>query len=129
VPNNLAFPPTFLDSIRLTRPNAAILNEDITIGAHGTKMATIAAGKVEGVAPNANLHLIKAKGSYLKDASDPDNFTPYAYQPSAIALALTKIRADVQRRLNADPNAKSVINMSFGMSFFYQGHRKLLSTV
>lgn len=48
---------------------------------HGTKMATIAAGKIHGIAPNADLYLLKAKGLWKtggpgddkKDRSFPDS--------------------------------------------------------
>jgi subtilisin family serine protease len=65
--NSLTFPPDFMEGIRGLRPNAAVLDEDVKKGSHGTKMAIIAAGKDIGVAPNANLYLVKAKGSYLND--------------------------------------------------------------
>jgi hypothetical protein len=116
VPNQLTFPPNFLPTIRSVRPGAVILDEDITRGLHGTKMAIVAAGKKQGIAPNANLYLIKAKGSWLKDANGPaDNFAIYAYQIQAVAFALTKVRSEIQRKINTDPSARSVINMSWGM--------------
>lgn len=117
------FPGNFLASLRPIRPNVAILDEDVTRGSHGTKMAIIAAGRIHGVAPSANLHLIKAKRTYLTDANDAaDNFKIYVYQIAAVDQALTRIRSEIQARLNVDSAAKSVINMSWGKPYLYCQH-------
>jgi subtilisin family serine protease len=120
VPNEVTFPEDFLAGVRSMRPNAVILDEDIRRGTHGTKMAIIAAGKKVGVAPNANLYLVKAKGAWARDANDPtDDFLIYRYQIQAVDLALDRVRSEIQARLNTDSNAKSVVNMSWGKSTSY----------
>jgi subtilisin family serine protease len=120
-----------MEGIRGLRPNAAVLDEDVNKGSHGTKMAIIAAGKDSGVAPNANLYLVKAKGSYLNDADGPvDDFRIYpAYQVGAVRFALNHIRSVIQAKLNANSNEKSVINMSWGKSSLASCTDQRLTTI
>jgi subtilisin family serine protease len=102
-----------LAGTREVHKNAIVVSEDITHGWHGTKMATIAAGKQLGIAPNADLYLIKAKGNWAKDA-ETAGYQSFGYQVTAISEALDQIRLHIQTRLNSDRSAKSVINMSWG---------------
>jgi hypothetical protein len=83
---------------------------------HGTKMATIAAGKTHGVARNANLFLLKTKGQWNRISSgvSPVSDMSYAIQEKALLRVVNEIRRHVRRRIEADPAAKSVINMSWG---------------
>jgi hypothetical protein len=84
-------------------------------------MAVIAGGKVHGVAPNANLFLVKYKGQFNRGnpRNDVNNLNPgkelnHSVLPGAVARCLNIVRQDIARRLQTDPMAKSVINMSWG---------------
>ncbi|KAF2728537.1 subtilisin-like protein, partial [Polyplosphaeria fusca] len=81
-------------------------------GYHGTMMATIAAGKTLGIAPNAHLHLVKGKNQYSTDGTTWRN---YGYQPRAVSVALDEVRRHIMSRLRNDPSAKSILNLSWGV--------------
>lgn len=81
-------------------------------------MASIAAGKRIGVAPNADLYLLKPKGLYNTGAVG-DKDRDYGYTAQAIDAVLTEIRLDILQRTANDPECKSVINISFGKKFFF----------
>ncbi|KAF2272251.1 uncharacterized protein EI97DRAFT_470584 [Westerdykella ornata] len=114
-PNKDTIPPRFLENHQRLFPNLRILPEDIRgVSGHGTKMASIAAGKTIGVAPNADLYLLKTKGAFNRgDAPDrPD--TALGAQAVAMLGCLNRIQFHVENRLKVDKDAKSVVNMSFG---------------
>lgn len=81
-------------------------------------MATVAAGKVHGIAPNAHLHLLKMKGDYNKGPRNgrPMDDSTYAVQPKALNKVLNEVRRHVSNNLARNSNAKSVVNMSWGIS-------------
>lgn len=85
-------------------------------------MACIAAGKKTGVAPNADLFLAKSKGNFDFEERDGQGQTvrsearAFVMQPPALRNILDTIRDHIEQRLKSDPDAKSVINMSWGMS-------------
>jgi subtilisin family serine protease len=81
---------------------------------HGTKMATIAGGKIHGVAPNANLYLLKVKGQWNKGSGSDADEKSGSVQPKALMTTFGVIRDHVRDRLIADAETKSVINMSWG---------------
>ncbi|KAF1963807.1 subtilisin-like protein [Byssothecium circinans] len=114
IPNQLTVPRNYIDNIRKVHKAAIVRDEDITLGFHGTKMATIAAGKQLGVAPNADLFLIKSKGSWAKSATATESIN-IGYQAPGMSRVLLHVRSLIQSRLNADASAKSVINMSWGI--------------
>jgi hypothetical protein len=69
---------------------------------------------IHGVAPNANLHLLKMKGQFNSgDPGAPDK--TYALQVQSILSVFNEVRRHVIARLDTDPDAKSVINMSWGV--------------
>jgi hypothetical protein len=84
---------------------------------HGTKMATIAGGKAHGIAPNANLYLLKIKGQWNKGSGLPEDEKNGSVQPKALVKTFGVIRNHVRNRLATNANARSVINMSWGKLF------------
>lgn len=79
---------------------------------HGTKMAIIAGGIINGVAPRANLYLMKIKGQW-NNGESPTNMNGRIL-PRALDTVFDEIRRHVGQRLQANPRAKSVINLSGG---------------
>jgi hypothetical protein len=116
VSNDDTISSTFMDSARTpNRPNAYVVDAQLGGGTgHGTKMATIAAGKTHGVAPNANLYLLKTKGQWNTGRLPREDDKNVGLRPKAFVVVLEKIRNHVETRLTTDKNAKSVINMSWG---------------
>lgn len=115
VSNAEAFPAAFVTNNLKLYPNVKILDAQLGNGGHGTKMAIIAAGRMRGVAPNADLFLLKIKGQYnLGKVDPPSQDKTYVLQLRAVVRAFQVVRNHVHRRLAADANAKSVINMSWG---------------
>jgi len=91
-------------------------------------MATIAAGKQNGIAPKADLFLLKTKGQWNRpDSTSQPAVTEknYAVQPLALLKALNTIRLDVETRLEEDKTAKSVVNLSSGMSALLHYYHRL----
>jgi subtilisin family serine protease len=118
VSNEDAFPDGFLEQQQIHRPNAFVETAHIGgVSGHGTKMATIAAGKIHGVAPNANLYLMKILGQWNLGTSTTRPNQNYAVQPKALLKVLDEIQQHVESRLGSNQDAKSVINMSWGMYF------------
>ncbi|KAH7073921.1 peptidase S8/S53 domain-containing protein [Paraphoma chrysanthemicola] len=117
VNNRDAFPSTFLFTQHaMGRSEATLVTPRLGGGTgHGTKMATIAAGKGYGVAPKADLYLLKRNGEWNKgtESNKPDE--NYATQPPALAAVFDTIESHVRSRLRANSRAKSVINMSWGI--------------
>jgi hypothetical protein len=121
VGNDVAFPTDFLVERHKRYESVWLVNAKLGGGTgHGTKMATIAAGKTHGIAPNANLYLLKTKGQWNRLSPDvlPVPDMTYAIQPKALTQVLGEIRRHIRRRLETDATAKSVINMSWGKSKF-----------
>ncbi len=105
MPNNLAFTNAVHPENRAP--------ESIGGGKHGTMMATIAGGKNYGIAPNADLYLLKTKNQYR--STGEERFTKHAgIQPAAIQDIFREIEANISSRLRNVPTAKSVISMSWG---------------
>ncbi|KAF2676630.1 subtilisin-like protein [Lentithecium fluviatile CBS 122367] len=82
-------------------------------GDHGTMMAVIAAGKLRGIAPNANLFLAKTKNKYRQSA-DPSRSSTAPVRPKALDFVLREVKQHISNRMAQDPLARSVINMSWG---------------
>ncbi|KAL5392849.1 hypothetical protein DPSP01_000545 [Paraphaeosphaeria sporulosa] len=104
------------------KPNQRF-DEGIGGGTHGTMMAIIAAGKTLGIAPKANLYLAKTKNKY-RNSSNRDYIHNGKVTPQALAYILTKIRDHIRARRLQNPNARSVINMSWGQKL-NEGGRNL----
>jgi hypothetical protein len=116
VSNSETFTDTYMQDLRrFGKPNAFMVPEQIrgVIG-HGTKMATVAAGKLDGIAPNANLYLIKIQGQWNSGRTPPEADKSGKIQPKALGIAFDEIRRHVAARRSADPGTKSVINISWG---------------
>lgn len=92
------------------------LRHDIRLGRHGTPMAIITGGRTLGIAPKANLFLIKAKGSFILKPGDP--FKTLGYQFPAIEHVLTNLRHIINSKRAEDSDAKSVVQMSWGKSCY-----------
>lgn len=94
------------------------------INGHGTMVASIAAGYVSGVASKANLVVVKMRNS-AKNPQNPesDKLIPRGVTDSALEFALSWTFKDIeqQRRQNTDPNAKYIINLSYGKRCHSQG--------
>jgi hypothetical protein len=107
-------PAGLLENLRKTSPAAVLVDPNISSVSfgHGTKMAVIAGGKRSGVSPDANLFLVKTKGHYNRGNGEPDR--AYAHRPEAAYVCLNRVREHIQNRINQDPDAKSVINLSWG---------------
>jgi hypothetical protein len=116
VSNDLASTDTFMDSLRkFGRPNAHMVPRQISgPTGHGTKMATIAAGKLNGIAPNADLYLMKIKGQWNSGRIPHEPDKSVKIHAAALVEAFDETKRDVQARLALNKNAKSVINMSWG---------------
>jgi hypothetical protein len=115
VQNEDAFPPDFLVKQQMIRRNAFLETPRLgsTTG-HGTRMAIVAAGKTWGIAPNANLHLLKIRGEWNRGTTGILPNEVYATQRKALEVAFDEIQGHVEDRLALDSSAKSVINMSWG---------------
>ncbi|KAF2789529.1 subtilisin-like protein, partial [Melanomma pulvis-pyrius CBS 109.77] len=104
-----------------------VFNEDIGRSTHGTKMATIAGGKIHGIAPNADLFLVKTTGNFNRGPSTEQEEreeregtrfiedSNHPLQPGALEDSLNAVRDHILERLKVNPDAKSVINMSWGV--------------
>jgi hypothetical protein len=127
VTNANAFTANYMNHVRMNnRPNAFMVPAYIGGGTgHGTKMASIAAGRIHGIARNADLYLLKTKGQW--DAGPPSReITNGPIEPAAMASVLGEVRRHVESRLATNPRAKSVINMSFGELLFGDFDRTLV---
>ncbi|KAH7411597.1 peptidase S8/S53 domain-containing protein [Phaeosphaeria sp. MPI-PUGE-AT-0046c] len=117
VSNDVAFTDEYIANMRkFGRANAAPVIAHIgDDSGHGTKMATIAGGKVHGIAPKANLYLLKFMGHWNseKAAREPDRLGKI--QPMALTAVFDTLRLHVTRRLRVNKDAKSVINLSWGV--------------
>jgi hypothetical protein len=80
---------------------------------HGTKMATVATGKIHGITPNANLYLLKQKGDWNTGKIPREENRIDKLQADAVAEVLDVVHRDVEAKFTADSDAKSVINMSW----------------
>ncbi|KAI4656032.1 hypothetical protein J4E93_000748 [Alternaria ventricosa] len=92
--------------------------EDMTdVTGHGTMVASIAAGYVSGVASKANLVVVKMR-NWAKNPLNPDRpeLKPRGVTDSALEYALAWTRKDIrqQKLENPDPNARYIINLSYG---------------
>lgn len=119
VPNEDTFPDGWLDSMRAQGWMGAVMRPESLEGdGHGTLMAVIAAGREHGVAPNADLYLVRTKGRYNRDSTDETDpgaqDRSWPLQAIAVNSALDHVRNDIESRLSANPSAKSVVNMSWG---------------
>jgi hypothetical protein len=106
----------FLSWITLTSiSNAFMVDAHIGGGSsrHGTKMATVAAGKIHGITLNANLYLLKQKDDWNTGKTPREENRTGKLQADAVAEVLDVVRRDVGAKLTADSDAKSVINMSW----------------
>jgi hypothetical protein len=81
---------------------------------HGTKIATVAAGRIHGIAPNANLYLLKHEGDWNAGKTPHEKIRSGKIQQGAVAEVLDVVRRHIEARLMADSGAKSVINISWG---------------
>jgi hypothetical protein len=100
--------------MRKVRPTTYIVDAHIgSATGHGTKMAIIAGGITNGVAPRANLYLMKIKGQWNSGISPAPNKNGRIL-PRALNTVFDEIRRHVGQRRQANPRAKSVINLSGG---------------
>jgi hypothetical protein len=76
-------------------------------------MAAIAGGRLHGVAPNADMFLMKTKTHYHHTYGSGTSSTSLTYP--ALDYSLNVVEQHINDRLAQDPKSKSVINMSFGM--------------
>jgi subtilisin family serine protease len=87
------------------------------INGHGTMVASVAAGYVSGVASKANLVVVKMRNS-AKNPNNPSNpnLLPRGVTDSALEFAFAWTIDDIrrQRLQNTDPNARYIINLSYG---------------
>lgn len=80
----------------------------------------MAAGKTYGIAPNADLFLVKIRNGCKNKFWDENRQTHLAaLQPEALDWVIQKVQAHILRRLSANSNARSVINMSWGKQKFF----------
>jgi subtilisin family serine protease len=89
-------------------------NTDFT--GHGTAVASIAAGKLRGVASKANLVVVKFKNAAL-NPNKPDTIAPRGVLDGALEFALDFVISDIarsKRANNNDPNKKFIVNLSYG---------------
>jgi hypothetical protein len=78
-------------------------------------MAIIAAGKSHGIAPNADLYLVKTKNGYQANNSSTDGaIKTYGLQPLALDWAFNTVKRHIIQRKKENSESKSVINLSWG---------------
>ncbi|KAI8942389.1 hypothetical protein NX059_000463 [Plenodomus lindquistii] len=104
---------TFREDTRLKHA-ARIVKETIEFGSHGTVMAGLAGGRVDGVAPNADLCLVKTKG-HIRHTSDSTRLSVSGHRSGSVSYFLEQVRYHIEARLRENPQARSVINMSWGI--------------
>ncbi|USP82274.1 subtilisin-like protein [Curvularia clavata] len=84
---------------------------------HGTIMASLAGGAITGVAPRADLHLVKVKGEYYHNSGGGKSTSFHTVQ--SIQYFTEHIKSHIfqrkRARRNGDPELRSVINMSSGV--------------
>jgi hypothetical protein len=76
-------------------------------------MATIAAGVERGIAPKADLCLVKIKNT-MKSKFDPNVSYTLPITTLALAWFIDAVIKDIEDRTSQNPGARSVINMSWG---------------
>lgn len=82
-------------------------------------MATIAAGNIYGIAPNADLHLVRTKGQIRTGGKE----NGYWRSPALNYLSTLHFIDHIIGHINArGESAKSVVNMSWGRSSSLFGH-------
>jgi hypothetical protein len=74
-------------------------------------MARLAAGRNLGVAPNADLYLIKTKGQYTRKDGRVGTTT---FNPLSMQHFLNAVTENIEGKLPEQPGDKIVINMSWG---------------
>jgi subtilisin family serine protease len=92
-------------------------NADISDSSHGTRVASIAGGKLRGVASKANLVMVKFRNAAVNPAKDDGVFKPRGVMDPALEDAFQFIISDVKaqkRNNNNDPTKKYVVNLSYG---------------
>ncbi|KAL1597255.1 hypothetical protein SLS60_008839 [Paraconiothyrium brasiliense] len=89
VPKEEVAPSGYLEEQRKIFSQAEILDQKLENGLHGTKMAIIVAGAVNGVARRADLYLVKAKGQYRKEPTS--SVVNMGYTAPAISTALFEL--------------------------------------
>jgi transposase len=87
-------------------------------------MASLVAGKNNGIAPNADLYLVKTKTRFtgwvqpgVENTGPPQTPHLSTLNYEAMEYYLNLVEEHVTERLAKDPTAKSVINMSRGMYY------------
>ncbi|KAF1918124.1 peptidase S8/S53 domain-containing protein [Ampelomyces quisqualis] len=99
VSNDDAFSSEYMNSVRAMKANAYIMNAHIgSATGHGTKMAIIAGGKINGVAPKANLYLMKIKGQY-NTGENPPGSRPIK-NSRITPMSLTSVFNEIRVRLD-----------------------------
>ncbi|CAN9246658.1 unnamed protein product [Alternaria alternata] len=91
--------------------------EQIQGGDHGTMMATIAAGFELGIAPKADLCLVKTKNR-IKNKYKPELSFTLPITLKGLVWFVNAVLEDIDERTSRDPGTKSVINMSWGMQTY-----------
>jgi hypothetical protein len=107
-----------LDPIMPPIPDEMKAPQDMTdINGHGTIVASITAGYTNGVASLANLVVVKFRNS-ARNPNNPTNpnFLPRGVTDTALDAAFQFVFGDIarQRARNPDPNARFIINLSYG---------------
>lgn len=93
------------------------IGEDNLIHGHGTQIAIIAGGCQGGVAPRANLFLIKAAEIKVDRDGDPYSSDEPDLYPQAVIAGLQVVvdRMDYSDALPSIPRGKAVVSVSLGM--------------
>lgn len=88
-----------------------------TFRGHGTGVASAAAGLEYGVAPRANLHLIKGKGSFFNDRGEGQtSHVAAGYTHQALERAFGNIQAHYFGQRTNNGVTRAVINFSWGIT-------------
>jgi hypothetical protein len=78
------------------------------------RMASLAGGKIHGVAPNADLVLIKTKTAFKGAGLNNPNKHNTNIKYAALEFFTNAMEEDIERKLQQDSRRKFVINMSWG---------------
>jgi hypothetical protein len=80
-------------------------------------MASLAGGSTTGVAPKANLYLVKVKGQYRHTGTSAGVSTSF-HNKASIEYWSQHVQSHIESRKasrkNGDPEIRSVVNMSSG---------------
>lgn len=86
---------------------------DILKRLSGTMVASVAAGRIHGVASNADLVIVKMR-NYARNPRQPDEYLQRGVTLPALQDAWDFVINDVLTKRGNGYTGKSIINMSFG---------------